>query len=183
MKESKQIKSKYRVAEFGEVNTSFQTIENLINLVDSEAMRYDSKFLDPACGDGNFLSALLDKKLTSFEKKQYEDTYFWDEKLMITLGSIYGIDRLQDNIMEARFRILKQFCGTCAQLLGSEIKDRTLRLAEYIVSKNIIFGDSLTLKNYESGDEIIFSEWVFNDMQINKVDHKINDLLNDSKIY
>ena len=66
MKVIKQIKSKRRVTEFGEVNTSFQTIENIIDLVGSEAMRYDSKFLDPACGDGNFLSSLLDRKLASF---------------------------------------------------------------------------------------------------------------------
>ena len=69
MNVTKQIKSKHRVTEFGEVNTSFQTIGNIIDLVGNEAMRYDSKFLDPACGDGNFLLALLDRKLASFKGK------------------------------------------------------------------------------------------------------------------
>ena len=91
MNATKQIKSKHRVTEFGEVNTSFQTIENIIDLVGSEAMRYDSKFLDPACGDGNFLLALLDRKLASFKGKPNKDTTLCEEKLMITLLSLIHI--------------------------------------------------------------------------------------------
>ena len=181
MNVTKQIKSKHRVTEFGEVNTSFQTIENIINLVGNEAVRYDSKILDPACGDGNFLLALLDRKLASFEGKPYTNTILCEGKLMITLGSIYGIDKLKDNILEARTRILKRFSDSYAKLFDSEVKKHTIRSAEYIVSKNIIFGDALTLENYESGSEIIFSEWFFSNMQINKVDHRIQDLLNCSQ--
>jgi len=77
------------------------------------------------------------------------------KKLIITLRLIYGIDKLKDNIVEARISILKRFSDAYAKLLDSEVKN-TLRPAEYIVSKNIIFGDALTLENYESGNEIIF---------------------------
>ena len=178
MNVTKQIKSKHRVTEFGEVNTSFQTAENIIDLVGNEAMRYDSKFLDPACGDGNFLLALLDRKLTSLKRKSCKNTTLCEEKLMITLGSIYGIDKLKDNIVEARIRILKRFSDAYVKLFDSEVKKHTIRSAEYIVSKNIIFGDLLTLENYESGNEIIFSEWFFSNMQIKKVDHRIEDLFN-----
>ena len=178
MNVTKQIKSKHRVTEFGEVNTSFQTADNIIDLVGNEAMRYDSKFLDPACGDGNFLLALLDRKLTSLKRKSCKNTTLCEEKLMITLGSIYGIDKLNDNIVEARIRILKRFSDAYVKLFDSEVKKHTIRSAEYIVSKNIIFGDLLTLENYESGNEIIFSEWLFSNMQIKKVDHRIKDLLN-----
>ena len=181
MNVTKQIKSKHRVTEFGEVNTSFQTIENIIDLVGTEAMRYDSKFLDPACGDGNFLSALLDRKLASFEGKPCKNTTLCVGKLMITLGSIYGIDKLKDNVIEARIRILKRFRDAYANLFDSEVKKHTISWAEYIVSKNIIFGDALTLENYESGNKIIFSEWFFSNKQINKVDHRIQDLLKCSK--
>ena len=181
MNVTKQIKSKHRVTEFGEVNTSFQTVENIIDLVGNEAMRYDSKFLDPACGDGNFLLALLDRKFASFESNSYKNTTQCEGKLMIALGSIYGIDKLKDNIVEARIRVLKRFNDAYTKLFGSEVKEHTIRSAEYIVSKNIIFGDALTLDNYESGNEIIFSEWFFSNMQINKVDHRIQDLLNCSK--
>ena len=181
MKVTKQIKSRHRVTEFGEVNTSFQTIENIIDLVGSEAMRYDSKFLDPACGDGNFLSALFDRKLASFEGRHYENTHLYEGKLMIALSSIYGIDKLRDNIVEARARILKRFSDAYAKLLDSEVKNHTICSAKYIVSKNIIFGDTLTLNDYESGNEIVFSEWVFNDMQLNKIDHRMRDLLNYSR--
>ena len=178
MNVTKQIKSKHRVTEFGEVNTSFQTIEKIIDLVGHEAMRYDSKVLDPACGDGNFLLALLDRKFASFEGEPYKNTTLCEGKLMITLGSIYGIDKLKDNILEARIRILKRFNDAYTKLFGSEVKKHIIRSAEYIVSKNIIFGDTLTLENYESENEIIFSEWFFSNMQINKVDHRIQDLLN-----
>ena len=181
MNVTKQIKSKHRVTEFGEVNTSFQTIENIIDLVGNEAMRYDSKFLDPACGDGNFLLALLNRKLAYFRGKPNKNTTLCEEKLMIILSSIYGIDKLRDNIVEARIRILKRFTDAYAKLFDSEVKKHIIRSAEYIISKNIIFGDALTLENYESGNEIIFSEWFFSDMQINKVDHRIQDLLNCSK--
>ena len=182
MNVTKQIKSKQRVTEFGEVNTSFQTIENIIDLVRNEAMRYDSKFLDPACGDGNFLLALLDRKLASFKEKPNKNTTLCEGQLMVILGSIYGIDKLRDNIVEARIRILQRFTDAYATLFDSEVKEHTIRSAEYIVSKNIIFGDALTLENYESGNEIIFSEWFLSNMQISKVDHRIQDLLNCSKI-
>ena len=178
MNVTKQIKSKKRVTEFGEVNTSFQTIEHIIDLVGNEAMRYDSKFLDPACGDGNFLVALFDRKLASLEGKLHKNATLCEEKLMIALGSIYGIDKLKDNIVEARIRILKQFSNAYAKLFDSEVKKNTLCSAEYIVSKNIIFGDVLTLEDYESRNEIIFSEWFFSNMQVNKIDHKIKSLLN-----
>ena len=181
MNVTKQIKSKHRVTEFGEVNTSFQTIENIIDLVSHEALRYDSKFLDPACGDGNFLLALLDRKIASFKGKPNKNTTLCEGTLMITLGSIYGIDKLKDNIVEARIRILKRFINAYTKLFDSEVKEHTICSAEYIVSKNIIYGDTLTLENYESGNEIIFSEWFFSNMQINKVDHRIQDLLNCSK--
>ena len=181
MNVTKQIKSKHRVTEFGEVNTSFKTIENIIDLVGNEARRYDSKFLDPACGDGNFLLALLDRKLGSFKGKPDKNITLCEGKLMITLGSIYGIDKLKDNIVEARMRILKRFTDAYAKLCDGEVKKHTICSAEYIVSKNIIFGDALTLENYESGNEIIFSEWFFSNMQINKVDHRIQDLLNCTK--
>ena len=178
MKLIKQIKSKYRVTKFGEVNTSRQTIENIIDLVGNEAIKYDAKFLDPACGDGNFLSALLDRKVAFFEGEFYKNTTLREGKLMIALGSIYGIDKLKDNIVEARVKILKRFGDAYTKLFDSEVKGHTIRLAEYIVSKNIIFGDALALDNYESGDEIIFSEWVLNNMEVNKIDHRIKDLLN-----
>ena len=181
MNGTKQIKSKKRVTEFGEVNTSFQTIEHIIDLVGNEAMRYDSKFLDPACGDGNFLVALFDRKLASLEGKLHKNATLCEEKLMIALGSIYGIDKLKDNIVEARIRILKQFSNAYAKLFDSEVKKNTLCSAEYIVSKNIIFGDVLTLEDHESRNEIIFSEWFFSNMQINKIDHRIKSLLNYSK--
>ena len=115
------------------------------------------------------------------EGKPNKNTTLCEGKLMITLGSIYGIDKLKDNIVEARIRILKRFSDAYAKLFDSEVKKHTIRSAEYIVSKNIIFGDVLTLENYESGNEIIFSEWFFSNMQINKIDHRIKDLLNCSK--
>ena len=83
--------------------------------------------------------------------------------------------------MEARIKILERFTAAYARLFDSEVKKHTIRSAEYIVSKNIIFGDALTLENHESGNEIIFSEWFFSNMQISKVDHRIQDLFNCSK--
>ena len=85
----------------------------------------------------------------------------------------------EDNIVK-QARILKRFRDAYAKLFDREVKNYTMRSAKYIISKNIIFGDTLTLDDYESGNEIIFSEWVFNNMQLNKIDHRMRYLLNQS---
>ena len=85
-------------------------------------MRYGLSFLGPACGDGNFLLALLERKLTFFEGKPYKILSFCKRKLMIILGLIYGIDKVKDNIVEARISILKRFSDAHAKLLDSEVK-------------------------------------------------------------
>ena len=178
---NKQVKSKRRVLKFGEVYTSFQTVNNIIDLVGDEAARHDSRFLDPACGDGNILIALLDRKLYSLEKTLQKNIDEFKRKSIVTLGSIYGIDKLQDNIIEARKRIVNKFEKKYIKLFGNSPDNNILSYAEHIVNKNIIFGDTLTQQNYESGREIVFSEWILHNAEIIKVDHSIKDLLKKAK--
>ena len=59
------VKSKQRVTDHGEVFTPSWMVEDMLNLVKGESERIDSRFLEPACGDGNFLKVVLQRKLAT----------------------------------------------------------------------------------------------------------------------
>ena len=178
---SNQVKSKYRVSTFGEVNTSFHAVRKIINLVGNEANRYGSKFLDPACGDGNILLGLLDRKLSVLEKKNEKDSDFLEKRVILTIASLYGIDKLKDNTTQARHRIINKFDNFCTKVFGSKARKNIIHYVKHIVDKNIIFGDTLLLQDYTSGEEIIFYEWRFCGQKIKKIAYSLKENLSGEK--
>ena len=98
-----QIKSRQRVADHGEVFTNPREVNAMLDLVRDESFRLDSRFLEPACGDGNFLIEILRRKLSLLKdvKSQTE----WEFKSLIAVGSCYGIDILPDNAEACRTRL------------------------------------------------------------------------------
>ena len=98
----KQIKDKRRVTNFGEVLTKKREVKDMLNLVNSETTRLNSRFLEPACGDGNFLTEVLSLKLTILEKNYSKNQYEFEKFSIQVFSSIYGIDILEDNIIAAR---------------------------------------------------------------------------------
>ena len=100
---TKQIKSRQRVADHGEVFTNPREVNAMLDLVRDESFRLDSRFLEPACGDGNFLIEILRRKLSLLQdiKSQTE----WEFKSLIAVGSCYGIDILPDNAEACRARL------------------------------------------------------------------------------
>ena len=102
---AKQVKSRQRVADHGEVFTAEREVKAMCDLVKQETERIDSRFLEPACGDGNFLAEILARKLAIVKKKYKRSAYDWERNSLLALGSMYGVDILLDNAKACRERL------------------------------------------------------------------------------
>ena len=113
-----QIKSKERVAERGEVFTAEREVNAMLDLVANECLRPDSRFLEPACGDGNFLSAILKRKLAELRRKYKKSPRDYEKQAVVAIGSLYGVDIMNDNVEWHEPRKLdKKLSGFCYEIL------------------------------------------------------------------
>lgn len=126
----------------------------MLDLVKAETERIDSRFLEPACGSGNFLVRVLRRKLAAVELKFGRSEFEKRHYAMLGLMSIYGIELLDDNIAECRDNLLEIF----AQYLQLDAGDDFHIAAAYVLSQNLIHGDALTMRRID-GDAIVFAEW------------------------
>lgn len=108
-----QIKSKQRVADHGEVLTAEREVNAMLNLVQHETERIDSRFLEPACGTGNFLAPILEKKLALVKRKYVKSQLEFERYATIAIGSIYGVDILKDNVLHCQERLFAIFDDMC----------------------------------------------------------------------
>src|SRR6266498_2106165 len=147
-------KSKQRVADHGEIFTPAWMVEAMLNLVKDETDRIDSRFLEPACGSGNFLVQVLRRKLAAVELKFGKSEFEKRHYALLGLMCIYGIELLDDNIAECRENLLEIF----AAYLGIDESDDFCRAAGYVLSQNLIHADALTMRT-NLGQPIVFAEW------------------------
>ena len=149
-----QIKSKERVANHGEVFTETHLVDAMLDLVKDETERIDSRFLEPACGSGNFLVRILQRKLDVVEKKygkwEFENRHY----SLLAVMSVYGIELLADNITECRENVLE----ILTEHLNLDDDDPLLYAASHVLSQNLVHGNAMTMKN-DDGDAITFAEW------------------------
>lgn len=148
------VKSKQRVADHGEVFTPAWMVEAMLDLVKGETERIDSRFLEPACGSGNFLVQILRRKLAAVELKYGQSDFERRHYGLLGLMCIYGIELLPDNIAECRANLLQPF----AEYLRLESSDDLYRAAFYVLSQNLVHGDALTMRGLD-GTPIAFAEW------------------------
>ena len=148
------VKSKQRVADHGEVFTPTWMVDAMLDLVKDESQRIDSRFLEPACGSGNFLVRVLQRKLAAVEVKYGKSEFDKNNYSLLALMCIYGIELLADNIEECRANLLEIFSGYL-RLLPS---DDLYCAARQILSLNIVHGDALTMRTYQD-EPIAFAEW------------------------
>ena len=148
------VKSKQRVADHGEVFTPAWMVDAMLDLVKDESERIDSRFLEPACGSGNFIVQVLRRKLATVEIKYGKSDFEQRHYALLALMSIYGIELLADNIAECRENVLEVF----AEYLNLEESDDLYRAASYVLSQNLIHGDALKMST-SKGDPIHFAEW------------------------
>lgn len=162
----KQIKSRQRVAEHGEVYTAEREVKAMCDLVSDECSRIDSRFLEPACGDGNFLAEILTRKLAAVKKKYKKSVIDYEKNALLAVSSIYGVDILADNVAACRERLFKMWQKEYKAVVKTAYSEDTEKSVRFILSKNIVCGNALTLmcvdeNGKDTDSPIIFSEWAF----------------------
>jgi len=132
----------------------------MLDLVKQETERIDSRFLEPACGDGNFLTVILERKLAVVEKRYGKSQLDFERNAILAVSSIYGIDILPDNVRDCRRKVFEVFDAYYTRLFNAGAKDKCRGAVRFILERNIVWGDALTLRTV--GDKpsyIVFSEW------------------------
>ena len=156
-----QVITKQRVADHGEVYTDAREVNAMLDLVAQESERIDSRFLEPACGNGNFLSTILERKLAVVEQRYARAQLEFERYAVLAVSSIYGIDILDDNVQQCRRRLYEIFDGGFyARLFKNRCKAKCRDAVRFILGRNIICGDALTLRTVgENPKHIVFAEW------------------------
>lgn len=174
-----QVKSKKRVTDHGEVFTSEREVNAMLDLVKQETERIDSRFLEPACGTGNFLVEILKRKLTIIENRYKKSQLDFERYTVIAISSIYGVDILEDNVVECRNRLFEIFDEKYTAFYKTNCKEECRRSIKYILERNILRGDALTLKTVGNDNQpIVFSEWsAVNGSMIKRRDFTMDNLL------
>lgn len=174
-----QIKSRQRVAQHGEVFTNPREVNAMLDLVRDESFRLDSRFLEPACGDGNFLIEILCRKLSLLSSVKSSSE--WEFKSLIAVGSCYGIELLEDNADACRERLYREVVGQMGRIGDLGDYGKSLR---YMLRKNIVCGDALTYRTAD-GKPITFCEWtpIAGSMQLARRDFQFDFLVNQTHQY
>ena len=148
------IKSKKRVVDHGEVFTPEWLVDEMLDLVIGETERLDARFLEPACGSGNFLKRILKRKLATVEIKYSKSDFDRNQYALLSLMCIYGIELLEDNIVECKANLMEIF----SQYLNIDKDNVLYECGDFVLSQNILHADALTMKD-ASGNPISFAEW------------------------
>ncbi len=151
------IKSRKRVRDHGEVFTPSWLVKDMCDLVAQECDRAESRFFEPACGDGNFLAEILTRKLDRIKTKYRRDIASYEKESFIAVTSIYGVDLLPDNVAKCRERLLDIWIKKYPKLKSS-LYPKHLSALRVVLSKNILCGDALTLCQAD-GSPLVFTEW------------------------
>jgi hypothetical protein len=176
-----QTKSKQRVADHGEVFTAEREVNAMLDLVKQETERIDSRFLEPACGDGNFLAEILRRKLNVVKSRYGKNPDDYERYAVIAVTSIYGVDILQDNVDDCRVRMFEIFDKEYSTICKNSANDETREAIRHILHHNILCGDALTMK-MSDGEPIVFAEWsAVNGCMLKRRDFRLDELLEGSK--
>lgn len=119
-----QVKSRKRVVEHGEVFTAEREVKAMCDLVSDECLRIDSRFLEPACGNGNFLSEILARKLDEVATKYKRSPADYEKNALLALGSLYGVELLLDNVKECRYRLFALWDERYSRVIKKERQER-----------------------------------------------------------
>ncbi|MFN4242484.1 MAG: SAM-dependent DNA methyltransferase [Tepidisphaerales bacterium] len=152
------MRSRQRVIDHGEVFTPPKLVSDMLDLVAHECERLDSRFLEPACGDGAFLVEVLRRKLRTATVRHRKNADRWTRDAFIAVSSLYGVELLPDNVAACRARLLEAVTAAFREQFGRPMDDAPRDALAYVLSVNILQGDALTLKD-AAGRPIVFPEW------------------------
>lgn len=161
-----QTKSKERVRDHGEVFTAEREVKAMCDLVKDETERIDSRFLEPACGDGNFLAEILTRKLQVVKKKYGKSVTDYEKNSLLAVSGIYGVDILYDNVLACRKRMFDIWNDEYSRVCKGAEDEQMRNAIKFILQRNIVCGNALTLKcvddkGQDTDEPIVFSEWAF----------------------
>lgn len=155
-------RTRQRVIDHGEVFTPPGLVNDMLDLVAHECERVDSRFLEPACGHGNFLAEVLRRRLAMVDLRHKARTQ-WEPNALLGLASLYGIELLQDNVNDCRDRLHAIFADAYAKRFGTKARPEVLAAARQVLGCNIVRGDALKMTTV--GDDLhrarplVFIEW------------------------
>ncbi|GAB4123550.1 MAG: type III restriction endonuclease subunit M [Fimbriimonadaceae bacterium] len=151
----------------------------MLNMVEQETFTIESRFLEPACGDGNFLDEVLRRKLSVVESRYKRSQLEWERYALLAITSLYGIDILPDNVQKCQVRLLERVETSYARLFKRKVKPGFLQAVKFVLSKNIIWGDAISLKKCDgSNSPVVFSQWSpVNGSLIKRKDFAFEELL------
>ncbi|MDC1016734.1 hypothetical protein OAQ72_01880 [Planktomarina temperata] len=172
------IKSKERISEYGEVFTSDREVKAMLHLVEHEASRIEARFFEPACGNGNFLIRVLEAKL-NVVKSQYRKSQLDFEKYsFLSVASLYGIDILEDNVHECRLRLSACVRETYDAIFRDAAKQNFYDAITFVLVKNILAGDALTMKTSDGVEDLLLSEWSFTKgSKVKRIEYSLSNIL------
>lgn len=172
-----QIKSKQRVADYGEVFTAPREVNAMLDLVKSETERIDSRFLEPACGEGAFLTEILRRKLAVVKRQYGKSPYDYERYAVVAVTSIYGVDIQSDNVEICREKLFAIWDGEYIANMRNQVDDACRDAVRFILRKNILCGDVLTMLRSD-GSPIIFAEWnLVTGREFKRRDYVLSELL------
>ena len=179
----RQVKSKQRVAEHGEVFTNPREVNAMLDLVKQETERIDSRFLEPACGEGAFLTEILRRKLAAARrasippKRKYIVPDDYEVNTVRAVMSIYGVDILSDNVEVCRAILFDIWNAEYTANMKKNAQDLCRDVVRFILKKNILCGDALTMRQSDD-TPIIFAEWNFTGKYtVKRRDYRLDQLL------
>ena len=173
----RQVKSKQRVSDHGEVFTAEREVNAMLDLVKPETERIDSRFLEPACGEGAFLIEILRRKLEVVKSRYGKSPYDYERYAVLAVTSIYGVDILQDNVEICRQRLYELWDKAYTANAKAQANEQCREVVRFILRKNILCGDALTMRQSD-GKPIIFAEWsLVTENQIKRRDYALDELL------
>lgn len=158
--QERQVVSRQRVADHGEVYTAKREVNAMLDLVKEETERIDSRFLEPACGTGNFLVEILNRKMEAVRKQYGKNRFEYDMASAQAVASMYGVELLPDNVETCRTRLLEQFLDIYRQHQSADAPPLLERCIKFLLTKNILCGDALTMLQTD-GQPVTFCEWAF----------------------
>ncbi|MDD4625046.1 MAG: SAM-dependent DNA methyltransferase, partial [Candidatus Pacebacteria bacterium] len=159
--QNNQALSKQRVKDHGEVFTQEKEVNAMLDLVQNETKRIESRFLEPACGTGNFLVPILERKLDIVKKKYGSSQADFEKMALAAAGSIYGVELLADNVAICVDRLYNILNDGYEKLFKYDCKNEFRKSIAFVLKRNILQGDALTLKSADGKNYITFSEWSF----------------------
>jgi SAM-dependent methyltransferase len=174
-----QIVSKKRVSDHGEVFTAEREVNAMLDLLKQETERIDSRFLEPACGTGNFLIPIIHRKLAIVKQRYSKSRLEFERYATTAIGSVYGIDILEDSVKQCRQRLYEEVNQHYTSLYKSEADEKFRKTLCFILERNIIHGDALTLRMVKNNEApIVFSEWALvQGSQVKRRDFSFEEIL------